>query len=198
METRADVDAKLLNHGDQQRVLVFEMAQNHLDLPLSPDIHIEIVLGTHFPVAAHQVLANHDQRHEQNLNHIRNEQPEHKGHRRIELPCRGARTFQPNQQTVQPKMARKNPIEPTRTVIQSANRSSGLNVWRTSLCTLRKGRRRLMTASADGSKVVGDVALMAEISLGTEESQSIDPSATCFVNRMRFGWPDEPRKAGET
>src|SRR5271157_1510608 len=76
----------------------------------------------------------------------------------------GASTFQPNQMTVQPKMARKNPIEPTRTVIQSANRSSGLNVWRTSLCTLRKGRRRLMTSSTDGggSKVAGDVALMAE------------------------------------
>jgi hypothetical protein len=28
------------------------MAQYHLDLPLSPDIHLQIVLGAHFPVAA--------------------------------------------------------------------------------------------------------------------------------------------------
>jgi hypothetical protein len=83
---RPRVDAKFLNHGDQHGVLVFEMAQNHLDLLLSPDIHLQIMLRTHFRVAAHQVLANHDQRHEQNLNHVGNEQPEHESHRRIELP----------------------------------------------------------------------------------------------------------------
>src|SRR5271170_7046231 len=80
----------------------------------------------------------------------------------------GASTFQPNQQTVHPKMVRKNPIEPTRTVIQSASRSSGVIVLRASLCSLRKGFRRLMTASTDGgcSGVAGDAVLMAEIPPG--------------------------------
>src|SRR5277367_1960806 len=77
----------------------------------------------------------------------------------------GASTFQPNQQTVHPKMARKNPIEPTRIVIQSASRSSGVIVLRTTLCSLRKGFRRLMTDSTDGgcSAVAGDVVFIAKI-----------------------------------
>jgi hypothetical protein len=74
-----------------------------------------------------------------------------------------ARKFQPNQQTVHPKMTKMNPIDPTWTVIQSANRSNGLNVWRTFSCTLRKGRRRLMISSDDGGcvGVMSDVVLMA-------------------------------------
>jgi len=45
VEPYVGIDAKLLNHGDQHSVLVFEMAQNHLDLSFSPDIHVQIVLG---------------------------------------------------------------------------------------------------------------------------------------------------------
>src|SRR5271169_6454408 len=86
----------------------------------------------------------------------------------------GASTFQPNQQTVHPKMARKKPIEPTRIVIPSASRSSGVIVLRASLCSLRKGFRRLMTASTDGgcSGVAGDVMLMAELPLGSTGTQT--------------------------
>ena len=86
VRVRLDFDAKLLNHGDKHGVLIFEVAQDRLDLPLSPDIHLQIVLGTHFPMTALQILTDHDQRHEQNLNDVRNEQPEHESHRRIELP----------------------------------------------------------------------------------------------------------------
>jgi hypothetical protein len=85
----------------------------------------------------------------------------------------GASTFQPNQKTVQPKMIKKNPIEPTRTVIQSANRSSGLKVWRTLSCTLRKGRRCLITSSTESrcNKVAGDALLMAELPPGGTRNQ---------------------------
>jgi len=43
----------------------------------------------------------------------------------------GANRFQPNQQTVYPRIHRKNAIEPTQTVIQSASRSGGVIVWST-------------------------------------------------------------------
>ena len=87
----------------------------------------------------------------------------------------GASTFQPNQQTVHPKTVRKNPIEPTRIVIQSASRSSGVIASRTSLCSLRKGFRRLMTASTDGgcSDVAGDVVLTAETPLEVRRRMTI-------------------------
>jgi hypothetical protein len=47
------------------------------------------MLGAHFRVVGQQVLTNHDQWHEQYLDHIGYEQPEHEGHWRIELPRRG-------------------------------------------------------------------------------------------------------------
>jgi hypothetical protein len=127
--------------------------------------------------AALQVLADHDQWHEQNLDHVGNKPPEYECYRRIELPHRGAITFQLSQKTVQPKMIKKNPIEPTLTVIQSANRSGGLKVWRAFSCTLRKGRRCLVTYSTErgSNKIAGDALLMAGLpSGGTRNSAVFD------------------------
>src|SRR5271169_496023 len=97
----------------------------------------------------------------------------------------GASTFQPNQQIVHPKMDRKNPIEPTRIVIQSASRSSGVIVSRTSLCSLRKGFRRLITASTDGgcSGVAGDVMLMTETPSWKHEIQT---QRSCRPGKLSF------------
>jgi hypothetical protein len=74
----------------------------------------------------------------------------------------GASTFQPSQHTVHPKMARKNPIEPTWMVIQSASRSSAEICSSTSSCTLRNGWRCLRTFTTDGGDggIAGEVALM--------------------------------------
>src|SRR5271165_1042818 len=59
------IDAKFPCHGDLNCALIFQMAQDHLDRPLGPDIHFQIMFGTHFSLAAQEVLSNHDQRHEQ-------------------------------------------------------------------------------------------------------------------------------------
>jgi hypothetical protein len=70
-------------------------------------------------------------------------------------------------------------------VIQSASRSSGEILSRTSLCSLRKGLRRLMTASTDGgcNDVAGDVVLMPEI-----PSEKYDDHRLLCASEREEGW----------
>src|ERR1700730_15036 len=66
-------------------MLIFEVIQDNLDLFFRTDVDLKIMLSTAFGVPALNVLAEHDQRHQENLNHVRNKQPEHEAHWRIEL-----------------------------------------------------------------------------------------------------------------
>src|SRR5579871_3041475 len=60
-----------------------------------------------------------------------------------------ARILYPHQRTVQPKMSRKKPIVPTRLVIATANRSSGLKLSWCSRLTLRRGLRLALHSARD-------------------------------------------------
>jgi hypothetical protein len=61
----------------------------------------------------------------------------------------GASRFQPNHKTIQTKIARKNPIVPTRSVIHTASLSSRPTFSATSLLTFRRGRRRFRSSSTE-------------------------------------------------
>src|SRR5260370_40574762 len=58
------------------------MAQDDFDLPLRLDIHLQVILGARLRMAALDVLADHDERHEKYLDHVGQEQPERERHRR--------------------------------------------------------------------------------------------------------------------
>src|SRR6266436_8404492 len=61
------------------------MTQDNLDLALRLNVDFQIIVGSRLGVATLNVLTHHYKRHEQNLNYIGNEEPEHESHRRIEL-----------------------------------------------------------------------------------------------------------------
>src|ERR1700730_4267226 len=81
----AEIDPKLSHHGKQDLVLVFEMMQNDFDLLLILHVDLQIVLSARFGVPSDDVLPDHDQRHEKDLDKIGEKQPEHKPHGGIEL-----------------------------------------------------------------------------------------------------------------
>src|SRR5215472_12821502 len=60
------------------------MMENDLDLLLGFDVNFEIMFGANLGVTTLNILTHHDERHKENLNHVRYEQPKYKAHRRIE------------------------------------------------------------------------------------------------------------------
>jgi hypothetical protein len=111
-----DSDAEIRNHSDQHAVLVFEMAQDHLDFLLRPGFHLRscsarasawwpskfwpiIMSGMRRGWVTFERTAKHERIGGSNC---------HAG---------GAR-FQPNQQAVHPRIHRQNAIEPIRTAAE--------------------------------------------------------------------------------
>src|ERR1700692_1021875 len=88
------------------------MIQDDLDLFFRTDVHFQIMLGTAFRVPSLNVLTKHDQGHQENLNHVRNKQPEYEAHGRIEAP-RGRGQQIPTQSENRP--AKDDQKEPDRT-----------------------------------------------------------------------------------
>src|SRR5580692_2585703 len=88
------------------------MTQDHLDLFFRTDVHFQIMLRAALRVPALNVLAKHDQGHQENLNHVRNKQPEHEAHWRIEAQ-RGRGQQIPTQPENRP--AKDDQKEPDRT-----------------------------------------------------------------------------------
>ena len=76
--------SSLASQLQQQIVLIFEVFEDHLDLLLGLNIDLEVVLGAGLGVGALDVLPDHDQRHQQDLNDVGDEQIEDEAHRRIE------------------------------------------------------------------------------------------------------------------
>src|ERR1019366_7850954 len=76
----------------------------------------------------------------------------------------GASRFQLSHSNVHAAITRKNPIEPTWTVIHIANRSSFVTFAAASSLMLRNGRRCFIPASTGGGsgKAVDEVVLMAD------------------------------------
>src|ERR1700704_2512411 len=65
-------------------VLRFQMLQNYFDFSLGFRIDIKVGLGPRLRMTALQVLSYHDQRHQEDLDHVREKQPENKSRIRIE------------------------------------------------------------------------------------------------------------------
>jgi UDP-N-acetylmuramoylalanine-D-glutamate ligase len=81
------------------------------------------MLSAEFRLPALNILADHNQWHQKNLDYIRDKQPEHEGHRRVKLH-RLRRQQIPAQPDHRPnKNDEKEPMVPTRSVIQSAKLS---------------------------------------------------------------------------
>src|SRR5262249_1210850 len=79
---------QLFKHGDKNRILVFQVVQDDFDLLLSLDVDLEIVLGAKLGVAALNILAHHDERHQEYLDNIAHEKISHKRREWIErLPA---------------------------------------------------------------------------------------------------------------
>src|SRR6266481_9329055 len=61
------------------------MGENRFDLGLGLDVHVQIMFGARFGLAALFVLSDHQEGHQKDLDHVRDEKPEHEAHRQIEL-----------------------------------------------------------------------------------------------------------------
>ena len=61
------------------------MLQDDFDFLLRLHIDLQIVLRAQIGMSALNVLPDHDQRHEENLDQVRDEKPEHEAHRRVKL-----------------------------------------------------------------------------------------------------------------
>src|SRR5262249_40349926 len=66
-------------------VLMLKMMQDDFNFLLVLDVDLQVVFRASFCMPPDHVLSNHDQRHEQNLNEVRQEQPEYKTHRSIKF-----------------------------------------------------------------------------------------------------------------
>ena len=85
MDGSLDLNSKLFDHGDEQRVLVFEMLKDYFDFRLGFDVHFQIIVGPKFRMPTLNILSDHYEGHEQKLNQIRNKQPKYEPHWRIKL-----------------------------------------------------------------------------------------------------------------
>src|SRR5262249_38132307 len=82
-------NAELPERREQEGVLVFEMLEYGVDLLFGSHIHLEIVFRAQFRMAALQILPNHDERHEKNLNDVADQEVGHKRWKRVEgVPMR--------------------------------------------------------------------------------------------------------------
>jgi hypothetical protein len=63
-----DVDAELLHHRGQDLILMFEMVQDDFNFLLVLDVDLEVVLGSCFCMPSYDVLPDHDERHQKDLN----------------------------------------------------------------------------------------------------------------------------------
>ena len=70
MLSLCDADAELLDHGKQHAVLIFQMAKDGPDLSLSFHVHFQIMLRTQLSMAALNILPDHYEWHEQDLDNI--------------------------------------------------------------------------------------------------------------------------------
>ena len=77
--------AEFFNHRDENGVLILQMLQDDLDFLLRFDVDFKVIVRAKFGMAPLDILADHDQRHQKQLNQIGNEQPKCKCHWRIEL-----------------------------------------------------------------------------------------------------------------
>jgi hypothetical protein len=64
---------------------MLEVVQNDLDLLLGFYVDLQVVLCSSLGMLALKVLANHDERHQQNLDQVRQKQPKYESHGRIEF-----------------------------------------------------------------------------------------------------------------
>src|SRR5882724_5691025 len=104
-----DTHAQLFRHGDEHGVLILNVTEDLFYLLLGPDIDFQIALGTGFRMLSLKILPHHDERHQQYLYHIGDEEPQHEPHRRIEL---------------QPRRSKQVPTEPERSPNQNKQEKS--------------------------------------------------------------------------
>lgn len=64
--------------------LVFEMEEDDRDFPFGFLVDLEIGFGPELSMTVEEVLPHHDERHEHDLDHIGDEQPQDEGRARIE------------------------------------------------------------------------------------------------------------------
>src|SRR5205085_7051743 len=73
LEDFVDLHALSFQHRSQKVVLLLEVTENDLDLLLRLHVHLEVMFRTRLGVTALDVLADHDERHQKNLDHVGNE-----------------------------------------------------------------------------------------------------------------------------
>src|SRR6266446_6034518 len=75
---------ELFQHRDQDGVLKLQVTKDDLDLLFRLDVDLEVALRPQLGMATLHVLPHHDERHEQDLNHVAHEEIGHEGREGIE------------------------------------------------------------------------------------------------------------------
>lgn len=75
--------------------MILHVLDDHFDFFFGARVDFEIGFGACLRVSSLQVLSDQEERHEEDLNHVRYEEPENEGRERIELPVDGRENIPP-------------------------------------------------------------------------------------------------------